>query len=89
MADAQGKEIDNTEKIIRMWRELSEGMEGRFRSEIDQLRKENNDLKQQIIEVLGENELLRRKLRTLIEHSVEEEMVSGMKRGRPRKESDK
>ena len=47
-AEASSKELDNTAKIVLMWRELSEGMEKRFKEEIDQLRKDNCDLEQQV-----------------------------------------
>lgn len=64
-AEANGKELDNTAKIVRMWQELSEGMEKRFREEIEQLRKENCELEQQVKNVVQENESLRRKMRSL------------------------
>ena len=67
-AEASSKELDNTAKIVLMWRELSEGMEKRFKEEIDQLRKDNCDLEQQVKNVVQENEALRRKM-----HLLEEE----------------
>lgn len=73
IAEVKGVEIDNTEKIIRMWRELSEGMEKRLKAEIDVLRHENFDLKQEIIGLQKENELLKTRLKSLIEVSVETE----------------
>jgi len=62
-AEANSKELDNTAKIVLMWRELSEGMEKRFKEEIDQLRKDNCDLEQQV-----KNVALRKKM-----HMLEEE----------------
>ena len=67
-AEANSKELDNTAKIVLMWRELSEGMEKRFKKEIDQLRKDNCDLEQQVKNVVQENEALRKKM-----HLLEEE----------------
>ncbi len=64
-AEANGKELDNTARIVRMWQELSEGMEKRFSEEIEQLRKENSELEQQVKNVVQENESLRRKMRSL------------------------
>ena len=68
VAETTGKELENTAKIVQMWRELSEGMEKRFREEIDSLRKENCELQKQVANVVAENESLRRKM-----HMLEEE----------------
>jgi septal ring factor EnvC (AmiA/AmiB activator) len=64
-ADAISNELDNTAKIVRMWRELSEGMEKRFKEEIDQLRKDNCDLQKKIEQVMEENETLREQMNDL------------------------
>jgi regulator of replication initiation timing len=72
-AEVQSTELDNYGKIIKMWKDLSEDMERRFREEIDELKKENCALKKQINDVLAENEQLRMKLRHFIEISVETE----------------
>lgn len=68
VAEATGKELENTAKIVQMWRELSEGMEKRFREDIELLRRDNCDLQKQVASVVAENESLRKKM-----HILEEE----------------
>jgi len=57
--------VNNTTKIITMWRELSLGMESRFKQEVAELRKENYDLEKKVKEVVEENAALLRKMRDL------------------------
>jgi len=69
-AEASGAEIDNSAKICLMWKNLSEGMEKRFKDEIDELRKQNCELENQVREVVQENMTLRNRM-----HELEEENI--------------
>ena len=51
-------ELDNTSKAIKIWRELSEDMEKRFKEQVDELKKENEELKSQMNTLEGENKKL-------------------------------
>lgn len=64
-ADAKSSELDNVEKAITVWRKLSEGMEKRFTHEIEELRKENSDLQQQVATVMKENFELKEQMNAL------------------------
>jgi len=64
-AEANSTELNNTTKIITMWRELSLGMESRFKLEVAELRKENYDLEKKVKDVVEENAALLRKMRDL------------------------
>lgn len=64
-ADAKSGELDNVSKAITVWRELSEGMEHRFKEEIDELRKENCELQQQVTIVMKENVELKEQMNAL------------------------
>ncbi len=67
-ADTTGSELDNSAKICEMWRNLSEGMEKRFKDEIDELKKQNCDLESQVKAVVLENISLKNRM-----HELEEE----------------
>ena len=69
-ADAKGSELDNSAKICEMWKNLSEGMEKRFKEEIDELRKQNCDLEGQVKAVVMENVTLKNRM-----HELEEENI--------------
>jgi len=69
-ADAKGSELDNSAKICEMWRNLSEGMEKRFKEEIDELRKQNCELESQVKAVVMENVSLKNRM-----HELEEENI--------------
>jgi len=69
-ADAMGAELDNSAKICEMWRNLSEGMERRFKEEIDELKRQNCDLENQVKAVVQENIGLRNRM-----HELEEENI--------------
>jgi hypothetical protein len=64
-ADATTSELNNVEKAITVWRNLSEEMEHRFKVEIEALRKENCDLQQQVTIVMKENEELKSQMNAL------------------------
>lgn len=64
-AEADGKELSNSAKICEMWRNLSEGMEKRFKEEIDDLKKQNCTLEVQVKAVVAENEMLRLRMHEL------------------------
>ncbi len=76
-ADAKSSELDNVEKAIKVWRELSEGMERRFTHEIEELRKENCDLQQQVSLVMKENEELKLQMNGL--ESENKKLISQLK----------
>jgi len=69
-ADAMGAELDNSAKICEMWKNLSEGMEKRFKDEIDELRKQNSDLECQVKAVVLENVGLKNRMRELEEENI-------------------
>ena len=63
-------ELDNSSKICEMWRNLSEGMEKRFKDEIDELKKQNCDLESQVKAVVQENIGLKNRMRELEEENI-------------------
>ena len=69
-AEAASLELSNTAKIITMWRELSTGMELRFKDEVAQLRKDNYDLETKVKVVEAENEALLKKMRAMEEENT-------------------
>jgi len=69
-AEAASVELSNTAKIITMWRELSTGMELRFKDEVAQLRKDNYDLETKVKVVEAENEALLKKMRAMEEENT-------------------
>jgi len=69
-ADAMGTELDNSAKICEMWKNLSEGMEKRFKDEIDELRKQNCELESQVKAVVQENIGLKNRMRELEEENI-------------------
>ena len=69
-AEAASLELSNTAKIITMWRELSTGMELRFKDEVAQLRKDNYDLETKVKVVEAENEALLKKMRAMEEENI-------------------
>lgn len=64
-ADAKTSELDNVEKAITIWRKLSEDMDLRFKAEIEDLRKENCNLQNQVAQVMKENESLKSQMKSL------------------------
>lgn len=68
LAEARGVELENAAKIVRMWRDLSEGMETRFRTEISDLQMKNCELQKKMEDITRENEMLLNKM-----HSLEDE----------------
>jgi predicted RNase H-like nuclease (RuvC/YqgF family) len=58
-------ELDNTSKAIKIWRELSEDMEKRFKEQIDELKKENCELQKLVSMVKKENEELKSQMNAL------------------------
>jgi septal ring factor EnvC (AmiA/AmiB activator) len=58
-ADATASELDNVEKAIKIWRELSDELETRMTKEINELRAENKNLRNKIKEIAKENENMR------------------------------
>lgn len=58
-ADATASELDNVEKAIKIWRELSDELEARMTKEINELRLENKNLRHKIKEIAKENETMR------------------------------
>jgi len=64
-ADAKTSELNNVDKAIKIWRDLTEGMEDRFKYQIDELRKENCDLQQQVTIVMKENNELKEQMNAL------------------------
>lgn len=69
-AETTGEELNNSAKICEMWKNLSEGMEKRFKDEIDELRKQNCELENQVKAVVLENVLLKNRMRELEEENI-------------------
>lgn len=65
LAEAKGIELENAAKIVTMWRDLSEGLETRFRDEIRELRMKNCELQKQMEDISRENEKLLVKMHLL------------------------
>lgn len=61
-AEAESLELDNVEKMARIWRNLSGEMEQRFSREIDALRNENEALQNKINQVMQENRTLKKQM---------------------------
>jgi hypothetical protein len=64
-AVAESSELDNIDKAIKIWRELSEAMESRFKAEIEVLRKENCDLQLKVSEMVKKNEEMKTRVKAL------------------------
>ncbi len=64
-AEAESSELDNVAKAVKVWRELNEELELRFNHEIDLLRRENCDLRNQVSEVMKKNEEMRAQMEAL------------------------
>ncbi|MDD4515399.1 hypothetical protein [Massilibacteroides sp.] len=60
--EVAANEIDNVEKVARIWRDLSEDLRKRFMSEIDDLRSINQTMKDKLNVVQGENVQMRKEL---------------------------
>lgn len=64
-AEATTNELDNVEKAIKIWRELSSDLELRLTKEIEDLRKENCTLKSEMKTMLKEYEAMQVQIATL------------------------
>lgn len=64
-AEAKANELDNVDKAIKIWRELSQELEMRLRNEIQILREENETLKIKLKELKCENEKMHKELADL------------------------
>ena len=76
-ADAKSGELDNVEKAITIWRNLTEAQEARFNNQIEELRKENCDLQHQVTIVMKENESLKSQMNAL--ESENKKLISQLK----------
>lgn len=54
-AEARGNEIDNVDKAVAIWRQLTEDLKARFEADIAELRAANTAMKEQLSKVLHEN----------------------------------
>jgi septal ring factor EnvC (AmiA/AmiB activator) len=61
-ADAHNSELDNVSKAIRIWRELNQDLEKKFKADIDSLRSENCELQKQVRQVVEENNSLKKQM---------------------------
>ncbi len=64
-AEAKSNELDNLEKAVKIWRELSEDLEKRLKTDIHQLRDENINIQERFTTVLAENEALKEQMSAL------------------------
>ena len=62
LAEAKSNELDNVEKAIKIWRDLSVQLEQRLTKEIEVLRTENISLKSKLHELEKENENMYKQL---------------------------
>jgi len=60
-AEAQGSELDNVEKAVQIWRQLSEDL----KKEISEIKKLNESLEEKMSEVLRENRDLKKTISNL------------------------
>ncbi len=61
-AEAESSELDNVEKAIKIWRELSTDLETRLRNDIQRLREENSNLRIEIEVINRDNEAMREQI---------------------------
>lgn len=61
-ADATKSELDNVAEAIKIWRELTQDLEKKFKDDIASLRSENCDLQKQVRQVVQENESLKKQM---------------------------
>ncbi|MFH1118262.1 MAG: hypothetical protein V1775_00455 [Bacteroidota bacterium] len=54
-ADSDSSEIDNADKMARMWREFSEEFKVRLEKDIEELREKNGAMRTQLNEIVVEN----------------------------------
>lgn len=66
-AEATTNELDNVEKAIKIWRELSSDLNVRLTKEIDELRTENCKLKKELRAMLKEYETMQAQIDALEE----------------------
>ena len=64
-AEAKGNEIDNVEKAVKIWRELTEDLKVHFKTDISDLRADNKLMHSQLEQVLKENNSLRQQMASL------------------------
>lgn len=71
-AEVEANEIDNVERVAKIWRQLSEDLKEKLSSEIEVLRTENTSMKtelltvqQQFTQVISENSELKMQMNSL------------------------
>lgn len=71
-AEVEANEIDNVERVAKIWRQLSEDLKEKLSSEIEVLREENTNMKselttvqQQFTQVISENSELKMQMNSL------------------------
>ena len=64
-AEAKGNEIDNVEKAVKIWKELTEDLKVHFKTDISDLRADNKLMHSQLEQVLKENNSLRQQMASL------------------------
>ena len=64
-AEAKGNEIDNVEKAVKIWRELTEDLKVHFKTDISDLMTDNKLMHSQLEQVLKENNSLRQQMASL------------------------
>jgi len=84
-AETRSSELDNVEKAAKIWRELSEQLEGRLKHDINELksengkmREENNLIREQFSQVQQENRSLKEQMESL-EKRLKEANCDNMK----------
>ncbi len=63
--EADSSEIDNVEKAIRIWRQLSEDIKVRLTKDIEELRQENMKTREKLNTLIRENHALRHQMSNL------------------------
>ena len=64
-AETTGNEIDNVEKAVKIWRDLSSDIKKQFESDIAKLKEENNVIRLKLDSVLKENHSLKEQMESL------------------------
>lgn len=64
-AETKSDELENIDKAVKIWRELSEDLEQRLKAEIKELRQANTDIQTRFETVLAENEALKDQMSAL------------------------
>jgi DNA anti-recombination protein RmuC len=63
--EVKSNEIDNVDKAVKIWRELTEGLKKSLEADIQKLNEKNHDMELQLTNVLKENNNLKEQMTNL------------------------